>query len=61
MMSQKSSFQTVLVIKALVSWQTCNLNLISRSLALAENLAGFVVCDLALGLFNSFWVKKSLN
>ena len=38
------------MIKGLVSWKTCNLNLILRQLALAENLAGFVVCNWALGL-----------
>ena len=37
MMTQKSSFQTVLMLKGLLSWKTCNFNLISRRLAIAEN------------------------
>ena len=47
--------------KDLVSWKTCNLNLILRYLAVAENLAIFVVCNWVLGLFNFFWVRKSKN
>ena len=61
MMPQNSSFQTVLMIKGLVLWQRCNLNLILAQLAIAENLAGFVVCNWALGVFNPFWVKKFKN
>ena len=56
MMPQKSNFQTVLMIKGLAMWKRCNLNLILAYLAIAENLADFVVCNWVLGLFNPFWV-----
>ena len=56
MMLQKSSFQTVSMIKGLVMWSRCNLNLILMYLARAENLADFVVCNWVVGHFNPFWV-----
>ena len=54
MMPQKSSFQTALMIKALVSCKTFDLNLILRELALAKNLAIYVVGNWVLGFFNPF-------
>ena len=58
MMPQKSSFQTVLMMKGLVLWKRCNLNLILVLLARAENLADFVVCNWVLGVFNHFGYKN---
>ena len=47
-----------LMIKGLLFWKTCTLNLISRWLALAENLAIFVICNWVFSRFNPFWIKN---